>query len=546
MTESSLGLLEKKEEQIETNEKQRRERLFKDYQESQYYKDKLINRLKVLDACQRSAEAKVYALAACQKDPIFFIENFCWTPNDKFEQYHFPFIPFPFQVDTIYWLNEHIDKGQDALLEKSREMGATWLIMTLFLWKWLFNDNFNVLVGSYKKELVDDRTKDSLFGMLDYNLRMLPKWMLPKRFNFERHRNQMKLVNPQNYNIIKGDTMNPEFGRGSRRTCIFMDEGAYWEYFQHAWDGCGQTTNCRLTASTPNGYNSFAMLRESGIEVLRLLWSLHPLKDQAWYEYEKGRNTDESQAREIDISYQHSVKGRVYPEWDNVEYGLFPYNPDLPLYVGWDFGRTDDTAIIWAQPQLNGKLAIVDCYSNRNKLIDFYVPFITGMINSDVMNKYGYRYTDKELELIDERRNWQRGVHFGDPSGRQKNQVTNRTVISALKDNGIMIQYRDEWKEFNNRVDAAKLMIRDRLVVNDNSRTKMLKICIINSQYKSLKRGGVEIVDSRNREPKHDSNSHMRSALEYLALGLRDLKGGRSRVMVDKIKQRNGRRTIRY
>ena len=264
-------------------EETRRKEALEKYQSSEEYSKKLVERLKIADACNRSNEAKVYALAACKVDPIFFFNNFCWTPNDKFEQYHFPFILYDYQEEYVNWLKQHIETGKDCLVEKSREMGITWMNMTLFLWFWLFSDNFNALVGSYKQELVDDKTKDSLFGMLDYNLMNLPKWMLPKRFSLRNNRNMMKLVNPENQNVIKGDTMNPEFGRGSRRTAIFMDEGAYWEYFQDSWNSCGDTANCRITVSTPNGYNAFAELRNSGIDIKTIHWRLHPLKDDQWY-----------------------------------------------------------------------------------------------------------------------------------------------------------------------------------------------------------------------------------------------------------------------
>ena len=30
----------------------------------------------------------------------------------------------------------------------------------------------------------------------------------------------------------------------------------------------------------------------------------------------------------------------------NVQTGFYPYDPDKPLFVSWDFGKTDDTAIV--------------------------------------------------------------------------------------------------------------------------------------------------------------------------------------------------------
>lgn len=523
-------------------ENERRQRLLKEYTESPEYKEKIVTRLKIQDGCLRSQEARIYAIAACKSDPIFFINNFCWTPNDKYAQYHFPFILYPFQEEMVEWINKHIDDGRDGLVEKSREMGVTWLFMTVFVWRWLFSENFNGLIGSYKQEKVDDRTKDSLFGMIDYQLKSLPKWMLPKRFSFKAHRFSMKLANPENNNLIKGDTMNPEFSRGSRRSVIFLDEGAYWEYFQDAWDASADTANCRITVSTPQGYNAFAALRNSGqIDIKTLIWNLHPLKDEKWYEYEKSRRTDENIAQELDISYQRSPKGRVYPEWDLVEYGEFPYDPSLTLYVSWDFGMSDDTAMIWWQRDRDtNKMRIVDCYWNNGKTIDFYVPLITGVMPSN-----GYVYSKRDLELIESHKNWSRGTHFGDPAGRFRNQVVNTTVLDVLKNNGIFVNFKDQWKEFEIRIPAAKMIMKEGLLINKTNRTGHLNICMINSQYAEIQRGGMSIINSTKMKPRHDANSHLRSAFEYGALGLQDFGGRQTRVF-DKFKPKQGTRAIPY
>lgn len=528
-------------------EQERREERLRQYQHSDEYRQKLLTRLQIHDACSRDNESKMWALAACKKDPVFFINNFLWTPNDKYTQYDFPFVLFPIQEEYVRWLVDKIRNGEDGLAEKSREMGATWIATAVMLWFWLFEDNFNALLGSYKQELVDDKTKDSLFGMIDYNIRVLPKWMLPKRFDFLKHRTRMKLINPESNNVIKGDTMNPEFGRGSRRTVVFMDEGPFWEYFQDAWDAAADTTNCRITVGTPNGRNSFWRLRtdeELKIDVMRLHWSDHPLKDQQWYEFEKSRRTPEQVAQELDINYNKSQQGRVYPEWEEVAKGEFPYDPQLPLYVSWDFGRSDDTAIIWWQRASDGTLVIVDCYWNTGKTIDFYVPFITGILPSD-----GYGYTTRDFEVIEEHRGWHKGTHFGDPSGRFQNQVTNATVLSVLRDNGIHVNFRDDWKKFSLRIPAARQVMMGGLKVHQNRRTKHLDTCMAMAQFGEVTRGGMTIVNSKGMEPKHDATSHLRSSFEYGALGItensRTIRRVRDRKSVTP-RAINGRRRIGY
>jgi len=533
---------------------ERRKKKFQDYLSSSEYTEKIILRLKINDACNRNSEAKIKTWNLCARPdaPVegckFFINNFGFTfdPRPHANPNNLPFVTFEYQDEAIAWLIQHIDNGTDGLIEKSRDMGISWIVFVyVSVWYWIFRDGVNILLGSYKEALVDNRTKDSLFGMIDYAVDSLPKWILPKGFNKEKHRTQMKLMNPANGNLISGDTMNPDFGRGTRKTVIMFDELGSWDYAKDAWESAGDSTSCRIANSTPKGYNFYAMLRESGIDVLTLHWKRHPLKDQEWYEYECSRRTEEEVAQELDISYNKSQEGRVYPEWndDNVEQGLFPYDDSLPVYVGWDFGNTDDTAIVWAQP-FHGKLRIVDAYRNTGKTIDFYVPFITGITPSD-----GYKYTKTDLEKIADHKYWKRGTHFGDPAGRFKNAVSNETVISVLKSNGINVNFDDRWKEFQIRKTAVKLLVRDGIQLNLNADTKYFGICISQASYPQVKNQGIQEV--RSIKPKHDYTSHYRSAFEYLALGIESFKNRVSRPF-DKFKKKEvaktgrGGRALRY
>lgn len=540
---------------LDNNEIERRKKLFDDYIKSPEYQEKLISRLKVNDACLKSSEAKGLSWNLCARPDnpaegcIFFIENFGWTfdPRPQANPNHLPFILFEYQKEAIRAMIDHIDNGKDLLFEKSRDMGASWLIFCYVpLWYWLFRDGTNFLIGSYKESLVDNRTRDSLFGMIDYAIQNMPKWLLPKGFKFDKHRNQMKLINPVNFNQITGDTMNPEFGRGSRKTAVLFDELGFWEYAKEAFETTSDVTACRIANSTPHGYNYFAMLRGSGIDVHTMHWRKHPLKDEKWYEFEKQRRTPEEVAQELDISYTKSLEGRVYPEWDDlrVERGLFPYDNDLPLYVGWDFGRSDDTAIIWAQKTRENKLRIVDTYKNNGKHIEFYIPFITGMISMELYGKYNY--LPHELKMIEEHRNWKPAMHFGDPAGRFITQASDYSVIDYLTKNGIIVNFKDEWKTFQKRKAATKLQILAGIELNKTSRSEYFDMCITQSAYPRIRRDGQ--YETKTVDPVHNWTSHYRSSLEYLCLGLSDFNIKRERPY-DKIKPKpsfNRRRTIGY
>lgn len=506
-------------------EEERRDRILTEYLHSTEYQNTLKERLKINDAGNRSVEARKNIFYLCQQPDnpaegcIFFIENFGWTATTKLSIKNLPFILFECQKRAIREVVNHIDKGRDIFIEKSREMGISWVVFCyIALWYWLFREGTNGLLGSYKEKLVDDRSIDSLFGKLDYSLANLPDWILPNGFKFKVHRTKLKLVNPENGNSITGDTMNPNFGRGSRKTFIMFDELAFWDYAKDAWESAGDSTNCRVANSTPNGMDYYKMLRDSGIDVLTLHWREHPLKDQEWYNYECKRRTEEEIAQELDISYTKSKEGRVYQEWNenNVVSGQYEYNDDLPLYIGWDFGKTDDTAIIWAQPSREG-LRIIDVYRKTGKNIEFFIPFITGMIYGDGT----YTYNQEELDIIATHRNWKKGTHFGDPAGRFQNQVTDDTVLSILRQHNIHVNFQDKWKEFKIRKHEAKMLIMGRILLNKNPRTRYFDSCMIQASYPVVRVNGIGEV--RSEKPKHDFTSHFRSAFEYMAIGISQL-----------------------
>ena len=527
----------------------RRKRIFVEYMTSPDYMKKLTQRLQINDACYRYPEARkemyramsnVSSLDEMVESCIVFLENFGFTfdPRPEHNPHHLPFIMFNYQKKAIRWMIEHIEGSRDGLIEKSRDMGVTWTVFVWVpIWYWLFKDGVNMLVGSYKESLVDNGSKDSIFGMMDYAIQSLPKWLLPRGWNKDKNRTHLKLINPMNWNQIMGDTMNREFGRGTRKTCILFDELGHWEYSKDAWEAAADSASCRIANSTPMGYNYYAMLAESDIDKLRLHWMEHPLKDQEWYKFECARRTPEEVAQELDISYNKSQTGRVYPEWSetNVEKGDFQYNPSWPLYIFWDFGKTDDTAMIWAQKNReNGKLRIVDTYTNTGKLISFYVPFVDGIVRDS-----SYLYSPVELNIINQHKLFNKATHFGDPAGRFGNQVVNSTVVSILRDSGIYVNFRDDWKGFMKRKTAARGLINRGIELNDNQRTKYFNLCMLSASYPRTRSNGLEEIKSA--DPKHDFSSHYRSAFEYGALGLESYKSGLAKVYDKKIISRGNR-----
>jgi hypothetical protein len=72
--------------------------------------------------------------------------------------------------------------------------------------------------------------------------------------------------------------------------------------------------------------------------------------------------------------------------------------------------------------------------------------------------------------------------------------------------------------------------------MNVNERTKYFAVCMANAAYPKVKVQGMDNV--RSVKPKHDYTSHFRSAFEYLALGVENLKMEK-KVPYDKFKKKD-------
>lgn len=455
------------------------------------------------------------------KDPVYFVNQFLKTfdPRPSAPEHHLDFETYGFQDDYILELVDAVRKGTDIFVEKSRDMGISWVTLAIILWFWLFESGFTAHLGSRIQDYVDDGTAKSLFWKLEYMIRHIKDTaLLPKAFKLKDHRTFMKLVNPENGNEITGEAASSNFSRGGRYTIVLMDEGGFWRDFESAWTAAGDSTQCRVLVTTPPNVPSYAKVIRFGgkVKILTYLWRLHPEKDDEWYKYQKTRRTEEEMLHEVDISWEYSAAGRPYPEVDKVTFGKFSYDPALPLYFALDLGR-DAVAIGWYQPVPNSDwMTLVEAYENRDKLIDWYVPFMGGDIRSD------YIYSDKDLELINQLKYWKKPIFYGDPSGRSRHIESERSPYDVLEqDYGIVVQSNTKDNDFLTRRDETKRLLM-RLRINDTPGTRYWQTAVQSAHYPERSETSQSVTQVV--KPVHDWTSHHRTQTEFFAINYRPVK----------------------
>lgn len=408
----------------------------------------LRNRVRLYHAAAQSPHLQAVLMRLCRRSPVFWFNTFCWTYDPRQRQPVRPFTLYPFQRRFIHQLfSRHLQQGHDVLVEKSRDMGASWLTVLLFQHGWLFDDNAQFLLGSRKMGLVDTRgDRSTLFEKLRFNLRLLPHWMRPTGFRFNTHDLCGRLINPVNGNLIAGEASTANFARGGRYKAVLMDEFAFWPLADHAYTAAGQSSPCRVVVSTPYGKsNKFADLRfNSSMPRLRLHWSQHPDKTQAWYEQQAARMTVDERARELDINYNLSVRDRVYAEFTHAHRRELTYNPHGKLIRVWDFGY-HTPACLWLQVDERGRLLVLRERVGQREILEGFVKRVL----ADTQTHYG-----DALAVVD----------WCDPAGTQRSDKLDETSVDILNRHKVYPQYqRTGLKEGIERVRHLLVQQRDGL-----------------------------------------------------------------------------------
>ena len=124
-----------------------------------------------------SADEQAAVKKLCKDDPVAFLMAGGWTkvvkevtvdgterPSHTTSQ---PFIPWRSQRQILRDVADCVQNGQDIAWAKSREMGASWLLLSLSLWGFLYHE-WSVLLCSRTEDLVDRAGDlDSLFPRID-------------------------------------------------------------------------------------------------------------------------------------------------------------------------------------------------------------------------------------------------------------------------------------------------------------------------------------------------------------------------------------------
>lgn len=325
--------------------------------EEQRTQEAIARRIRIARAAKKDPEKQRVIRAYCSRDLIAFTNDWVWTYDPRTRHKYIPFDLWPKQIELLEWLRDtraSSSPGEPviAVLEKSRDGGASWLIADYFAHAWVFEPGFRGGIGSRKLEYVDKLgDPKSLFWKVRFILDQLPVWMLhpewvASRKKFDR---EALIEHP------KGATLSGEggdnIGRGDRTSVYAVDESAFVPRGEAAAQALSATSDFIIHISTPNSagdnfarmahnpsipkftlhwkdnprYNAFQVFNEAG-EIIEEGHG-YPTKEgkceYPWYERLKKLYPPSQIAREWDINYSSSLDDLIVPyEWARAAVGL--------------------------------------------------------------------------------------------------------------------------------------------------------------------------------------------------------------------------------
>lgn len=266
------------------------------------------------DRAARMVDIRAYY----KENPADFINDHACTVDPRNAERGLPvlvpFVLMPRQRELIVAMLKWWRDGTGGLVDKSRDVGASWVGMALSLTMCLFHRDFMAGVGSAKEDKIDrSGDPDTLFYKGRHFMTYLPP-DFTYGWNDKKHSAHLRIIVPHMGSSLTGEA-GDGIGRGGRKSWFIVDEAAHIERPHKVDASLAMTTNCRIDMSSVNGMaNAFAEKRHSGkVPVFTFHWRDDPRKDDAWYARQCEKLDPIIVAQEIDLDYSASVEGQIIP-----------------------------------------------------------------------------------------------------------------------------------------------------------------------------------------------------------------------------------------
>ena len=304
-------------------------------------------------------------------DPFYFAWNHCVTFDERPGRGWKPYPKWDYLSDVIH----DIRHGGNLYWLKSQRMLITITFSVELLWEWLYEEMNAIWIGKNERAADDggaNSTWNSALGKIRMMYDSLPPWLVEDALGRHYHSKYIfkfcNIVNPRTHSIIRGQAPTSNAGIGEGQTIAVVDEAAQIANLNVIHTNLARSCERnRHYISFPNGKdNKFAEVHfqegHFGFECREVHWRLRPDYNDEWYDDQKKLGTKFEIAQRLDMSFEESVAGKVWPAFnyrDNVK--DVRRVPELPIYMFWDYGFEDATSIGFVQYDPAYKQTVFKC-----------------------------------------------------------------------------------------------------------------------------------------------------------------------------------------
>jgi len=241
----------------------------------------------------------------CRKDFWYWAKGFAYVhearildDDEDVEDFEtkVAFLPWPHQIPVVDRILKVLGK-RDLRVVKSRAQGASWILVLVFVWCWLFKRGFKGNLVSKDEKAVDRRDDmDSLMAKMDWLLLQLPPWMAGvKNKDYRRNYGEHYLARMDGETAITGYACTADVASGGRALVFGLDEHAKHPRGpdRDAMAATQPISRCRLFISTPRGQSGayYEIVHDDTIEepILYLSWRDNPTQNRGLYRIVNGR-----------------------------------------------------------------------------------------------------------------------------------------------------------------------------------------------------------------------------------------------------------------
>jgi hypothetical protein len=245
----------------------------------------------------------------CGKDPVYFLNTYAKISDTQ--KGPIPFRTFEFQDDVLKDMKDY----RFNVVLKARQLGLSTIVAGYIAWLMLFHRDKNVLILATKL-----LSASNLVKKVKYIIKSLPPWLMIADVAID-NRNSFELTNGSQ---IKASATSGDAGRSEALSLLVLDEAAFIPEMAELWTGVYPTlaTGGRCIAiSTPNGVGNWfhqtfvnAETGTNDFHPIKLHWSVHPNRDQSWFEKETKNMSKREIAQEYECSFNASGETVIDPE----------------------------------------------------------------------------------------------------------------------------------------------------------------------------------------------------------------------------------------